>query len=488
MAVVLLISLYTTRAVLNVLGVENYGIYNVVCGFVSMFSFLNTSMSNGIQRFHNFELGRNGTPGAEKVFNTALFIQLILAIIVVLLAETLGTWYLCEKMVIPEARLFAAKWIFHLSVVSFAFVILQAPFSAAVMAHEKMDFYAIVNISDAVLKLLITFVIPLFSFDGLILYGILICLINVLDFLLYLLYSRINFAEIRVKFCFEANMFKSMVGFSGWNVLGTFANMMKEQGINVVMNLFFGPVVNAARGIAFQVNSGLQSLVQNIMVPVRPQLVQSYAAGDLARTLRLMYSASKLSCFFLLIFSYPLILEIDTILDLWLGSNVPEHAGVFVIIIVLTSYLNNLNAAVSNVVHATGKMKLYQLTGSCCILLAVPLAYISLKMGAAPEVALMMSLLSMFVAQVVALVVLKTIIDFSIHYYLKNVIKPIITVVFASIVLPVIAHFVLEAGFVRLLAVTIASCFSCVLSIYCFGLNESERSLLIGMVKNKMTR
>lgn len=478
MVIVLCITLYTTRAILNVLGVEDYGIYNVVCGFVSMLAFLNTSMSNGIQRYFNFEYGKNGATGANRVYNTALIIQSILGIVILILAESFGLWYIYEKMVIPAERFYAAQWIFQLSLISFLFIIMQAPYTAAVMAHERMDFYAIVSVLDAVLKLGIVFFIPLFNGDGLIIYGVLQLLISALNFILYYVYSKKNFREIKLYLIFDKVLFRSMLGFSGWNVFGSFANMMKEQGINLIMNLFFGPIVNAARGIAVQINSGLQSFVANLGISIRPQIVQSYAKGDIERTMNLYFSISKLSCCLLYLISLPVVLEIDFILHIWLGENVPEHTTSFIFIIILTSFVNNLNAATSNVVHATGKMMLYQVTGGLTILLAIPLAYFVLKFGATPEWALIMSLITMSFAQVIALVVLKKIVNFSINGYLKKVIIPFFCVVTISSPILYFIRTIMEDGILRFCLMISLSIFIIGIVIYHIGLNIKEKSLI----------
>ena len=364
MVIVLAISLYTTRAILKILGVEDYGVYSVVCGFATMFSFLNTSLSNGIQRFFNYEFGKNGEEGANKVYCTAVNIQIILAIIILILTESVGLWYLHHKMVIPEGRELAAEWIFQFSIISFLFVIMQAPYTAAVTAHERMDFYAIVSVLDVFLKLGIVLALPLFSSDKLILFGLLFALISVVNFCIYYFYCKKRFKEIKYHRIFDKELFKSMLGFSGWNIFGSLSGVMKETGINLVINFFFGPVVNAARGVANQVNGALQSFVTNITMPVRPQVIQSYAQGNMDRTMHLTYSISKLSCCFLLMMAIPLSFEIDYVLHLWLGDKVPEHAGVFTIFIFMSSIVNNLNSAISGVVHATGIMKDYQLWGS----------------------------------------------------------------------------------------------------------------------------
>lgn len=478
MVFVLGITLYTTRVILNILGVEDYGVYNVVCGFVSMFAFLNISMSNGIQRFFNYELGKNGVDGANKVYNTALLIQSILAIIIIILTESLGLWYLHNKMVIPDGRMFAAEWIFQFSVMSFLFIIMQAPYAAAVMAHERMDFYAIVSVLDAVLKLGIVFAIPVLPGDKLIVYGLLYSLINILNFVIYYIYCKKNFAEIKIKRYFDKSLFQSMLGFSGWNIFGSISGVMKEQGINLVINLFFGPVVNAARGVAAQINGGLQSFVSNITTPVRPQVVQSYARGEYVRTMNLTYSVSKLSCCFLYLCALPVVLEIDYILRLWLGNTIPDHTNTFVIIVILTSFVNNLNAAVSGVIHASGKMMVYQTVSSTISLMCVPCSYFGLKFGMSPEFALLMVMGWAAISQIASLFILKTIVSYSIRDYVKSVLWPLLAVMIVTFWPALFIHEYMTSGFIRFLIVGITSVSASSLGIYYIALNRSERGLI----------
>lgn len=482
MVFVLAITFYTTRVILDMLGVEDYGVYNVVCGFVSMFAFLNTSMSNGIQRFFNFELGKNGENGANKVYNTALLIQFILAIVIIILTESLGIWYLNNKMVIPPDRMFAAKWIFQFSILSFLFIIMQAPYTAAVMAHERMDFYAAVSVLDAVLKLAIVFAIPLFPGDKLIVYGALFTLISVLNFILYFIYCKRNFPEIKIKRFFEKTLFRSMLGFSGWNIFGSLSGVMKEQGINLVLNLFFGPIVNAARGVASQINGGLQSFVSNITMPVRPQVVQSYARGEYERTMNLTYSVSKLSCCFLYLCALPVALEIDYILKIWLGDSVPEHTNTFVILIILTSFVNNLNAAISGVIHASGKMMVYQTVTSAISIMCVPTAYLGLKLGSSPEFALLMVFCWATISQIASIIILKSIISYSMKDYFRKVIWPLFALIVLTIWPSYFVRLILDEGILRFLVVGFVSVFVSMLGIYFIALNKSEKELINGFL------
>ena len=428
MMIVLVVTFYTTRVLLRTLGVMDYGTYNVVCGFVVMFAFLTRSMSNAIQRFFNFEYGKNGVEGANRVYCTAVFIQFVLAVIIVVLTESFGLWYLHHKMVIPDDRMIAAEWIFQFSILSFVFAIMQAPYSAAVTAHERMDFFAIISVLDAFLKLGIVFILPYLRADQLIMYGFLRAGISVLNFLIFYVYCKRNFKEIKLHRYFDKKLFLSMLSFSGWNIFGSLSSVMKEQGINLVINFFFGPIVNAARGIASQVNGGLHGFVSNITTPVRPQVVQSYAKGNIGRTMNLTYSISKLSCCFLLMMALPVSLEIDYILQLWLGDNIPQHANTFVVIILFTSFISNLNSATSGVVHATGIMRDYQLWGGLINLSSVPLAYFLLKAYPQPELALLAVFVCSALSHFICLFVVKKLVGMSVWDYIKKIVLPIIVV------------------------------------------------------------
>lgn len=488
MVIVLLISLYTTRIILKVLGVEDYGIYNVVCGFVSLFAMLNTSMSNGIQRFYNFEYGKNGEEGANRVYCLSFYIQIIIAVIVVALVESIGLWYLHSKMVIPADRMFAAEWIFHFSVLSFVFVILQAPYNAAIMAHERLDYFAFLGILDAILKLGIVFIIPYLAVDQLIIYGILTTSISILNFTLSYLYCKRKFKEIYLQRIFDKHMFRSMLGFSGWNLFGSLSSMMQEQGINLVINFFFGPIVNAARGVANQINAGIESFVANITVPVRPQIVQSYAKGDSNRMMRLMFSISKLSCCFLLMMAIPVSLEINYVLQFWLGNNIPSYAAPFTIIILYSSLISNLNSATSNVVHATGKMKHYQFWGTIIKISCVPLAFLILKFYPNPNWALIIMMICRLMGHIVGLFIVKRLVELSLRSYCVKVILPIVLVFVLSFSISYLPHFFIESGMIRLMCVTLVSLTSVILMLYFVGLDKGEKKLVLDMANSLLVK
>lgn len=484
MIVVLVISLYTTRVLLQELGVVDYGVYNVVCGFVLMFGFLNTSMSNGIQRFYNYEYGKNGEEGANKVYCTSLYIQILLAVIVAIVLEIVGLWYLNNKMVIPLERLDAAIWIFHFSIVAFVLGILQAPYAAAVTAHEKFDFYAIVSVLDVVLKLIIVYLLRVIPKDKLVVYGFLVAVIGVINLLLYYIYCKKKFNEI----CFargrlDKDLFKKMLSFSGWNLFGSFSGVMEVQGINLVLNFFYGPVVNAARGVAAQINAGVQAFVSNITMPVRPQVTQSYARGEYDRTMNLTFSVSKLGSAIILIISIPAAIEIDYILELWLGNNIPDHTATFTVLVLITQLVNSLNAAISNVVHATGIMRDYQLWSSIIRLLSIPSSIAILHIYDLPELALISVFVFSCISHFVGLLIVRNIVTISLRKYFKEVVLRTLLVMIICTIVVYIPHVLLPVGILRLMASCLLSVLAVSIAFYYVAFDENEKNLSKQMIK-----
>ena len=485
MIIVLLVSIYTTRVVLSVLGVDDYGIYNVVCGFVSMFSFLNTSMSNGIQRFYNYEAGTNETTGVTNVFQTAVLIQALLAVVLLIVLESVGTWYVNNIMVLDTERLFAANCVFQFSVFSLILVILQVPYSAAILAYERMDYYAIVSILDVFLKLGIVLAIPYIPTDKLILYGILQLLVSIVNFLMYYLYAKNNFKALVFQKVIHKGLFKSIFTFSGWNITTMFAWMTQGQGVNMVMNLFFGTVVNAARGISSQIQSAIQGFCENLVIAFRPQLVQSYAKGEIDRTTKMMYSMSKILFIMFFMLSTPVIFEIDYILHLWLGKEVPAYTASFTILVLLSMYPRNFAMAFAQVVHATGKLGLYQVVNSIIILLALPLSYIALKRGADANSVYWVNLVICFVMFVVCMFLLKRQYPFDIISYLKKVIFPCIMMALLAIIAPYIVIHVMEPSFLRLIVSVLACIAISSMAAYFIVLNSDEKSLVKRLIFKK---
>ncbi len=484
----LVVSLYSSRIILQTLGVEDFGIYNVVGGFVLMFAFLNTSMSNATQRFFNYEYGKNGEKGALKVFNTAITIQFVLSIIVVILLESVGLWYLYEKLVVPDNRFIAAFWCFQFSTISLVFVIMQIPFEAAIQAHEKMTCLAVVSVLDTTIKLAIAISIKYIEGDRLIWYGFLYLMITIINFGIYIIYSYKKFPEIRLKKNKDSGLFKQMLSFSGWNLIGSFAGVAKEQGINVLLNFFFGPIVNASRGIAYQVAGALKSFTSNVTISGRPQLVQSYARNDITRTMNIMFSMSKFSYLIVLLFSIPVMFEIDYILKIWLSTQIPDNTSLFVNLVIVMSLVESLGPPVSFVVHATGRMSKFQLVNSIISLSIIPLSYILLKQGYAPESVFYLGIVILVIAQISSILILRQLVYFSLWEYIKVVIAPLF---FVSIVLLIVPTFIIrlmDSGFLRLLCVTISSTVVILTTSYFGVLNASERDLALTIINKVIKR
>ena len=483
MVLILLISLYTSKVFLQVLGTADYGVVNVVAGFVSMFMFLNTALTNGIQRFYNYELGANGAESLGRVYTTALLIQLLLSILVVVLLESVGLWYIYKVMVIPPERFTPALYVFHFSVLSSVFVIMKVPYSAAVMAFERMNFFAMVEILDVLLKLGFAFLLPYMSQEKMILYGLFFLLTAVINFLLYYVYVKINFKTIRLKLVFYKELFYKMINFSGWAFSGSFACMIREQGLNLLLNVFFGPIVNAARAIAYQVSSALQSLVQNLSIAATPQMVQAYALGNESRSIKLMLTMSKFSFFFLYVIAVPVVLEIDYLLNLWLGDIVPEYTGIFIAWIILVNFINNLNAPLSSMVFATGKIKNYEITFSAFNLSILPVSWVALKIGAPATSVFIIYFTIMIFAQSACLYCLHKLVKFSLYDYWRFLVVPLIIASLISLTIPFVIHQIMEVSIVRLLFVTVATLLFSTVVFYMITLSSEEKTKVNGYLK-----
>lgn len=477
MVLVLFVSLFTTRVILRSLGVVDYGIYNVVSGFVSMFAFLNTSMANGIQRFYNFKLGQRKDGTITEEYNTALQIQLILAIVLLIIFETIGIWYINNKMVIPQDRFVSAMWVYHFSIISLVLVIMQSPHSAAIMAKERMDFYAYVSIFEVIAKLVVAYGILYYNTDKLVLYGVLQLLVSVITFLLYFIYCKCNFKDLRFERIFEKDLFKSMFSFFGWNTFGTFAYMIKGQGLNMLLNVFFGPVVNAARGVAFMIMTSLQSFQVNIVIAFRPQMIQSYALNDYERVCNLFFTLSRVSFVLVSILSLPIIFELDYILHLWLGDVVPEYTITFTILVLLNLIVSSLTNPVSVVVAATGKMKKYQLITGTIVCMILPVSWLFLKLGCDPNSVFIVSLVFTIINQVVCINVLNGLFKFSISDYFKQVIMPCFIFLILSFLL-CSATQIMEASFVRFVISLFWGILASAVIAYLIALNKQEKNYI----------
>lgn len=490
MFVIMIVTLYTTRVVLQVLGVVDYGIYNVVGGVVSMFSFLNASMANGFQRFLNVKMGQGNMEDVNDVFKSSLTIQIALIGIVVLLGETLGVWFLETQMNIPVDRQQAAYYVFQFTLLTFVFTMLQAPFTAVLIAFENMKFYAYLSIFEACFKLLIVYFLMLFSYDKLVLYSILVSFVACAVLLAYVLYCRRHFSFLSFRFSSNKDTITRISAFSGWNTFGSLAHLLEGQGVNILLNIYFGPVVNAARGIAFQVLSGLNSFVLNIHIAARPQVIKSYSVGDTDRMWYLTYQVSRFLFYLMLLLSLPLFMEIEFVLSLWLGSEgVTEYTVAFVRIIILTGLCNVFANPITTVVHATGKMKAFQIVCSSVIVCVIPISYVFLENGCTAETVMIISLILTILVHIVRLFMLKRILAFSILAYVRNVMFTSGKVLSSASLLSLFVYWIvgLHSSWMSCLLIAIYGGIV-LLCIYMLGLSPNEKSLIIGKMKQLVCR
>ncbi|MBO5834707.1 MAG: hypothetical protein J6R12_01530 [Bacteroidales bacterium] len=482
----LFIAIYTTRVVLEVLGVIDYAVYNVVCGFVSMFSFVNITLSNGIQRYYNYEVGVNGASSEKRVFQTSLVIMIVVSIIVLVLFESIGVWYINNKMVIPEDRLSAANWIFQFAILSLVLVFLQVPFSASIISHEKMDYFAYVGVGDTLMKLIIVVLLPYLGGDKLIVYGVLLLVISILDFCLYSIYSLKSFQYITFEgFALNKTLFKQIFSFSGWNMIETIAWMSQNQGVNLIMNYFVGPVANAANAIAMQVSNAINGFSSNLSVAFRPQLFQSYAEKEYKTTLNMMYNMSKAIFIVYYLFIVVIGIEIDYIFNLWLGDNIPQYTIPFTLLILFSMIPRNLTMCLSQIVHASGKMKTYQVINSLIIVTVFLTSFYLLKNNKSPISVYYYNIVMCVCLYTVDLFLLKRIFEYSIKEYLKIVLLPICCSIILIPILPIMIHLFMEESFMRFVLVGINTVLSAVIVGYYILLKKKQRRELIMVIISK---
>ena len=478
MIVVLLITFYTTRIILQTLGVEDYGIYNVVSGFVAIFGVLNKCLTTATNRFYNFSLGKEDFDEENRVYNASVRIQLIFVVFLFIVLELFGTWYLNNKMVIPVERLSTANFIFHCSVISLLFLLLQTPYSAAVMAHEKMNYYAVVSVIDAVLKLGIAITIKFVTYDKLYIYGLLMLFIAIINFLLYYFYSYTHFKELRLRRKVDSKLFRSLLSFSCWSILDPISYIVRDQGSNMTLNLFFGPIINAAYGIAAQISSAVANFSSSLSVAFRPQIIQSYSGGDYDRTKGLMIMMSKTNYVLQYIIALPLLFELPFILNLWLGNSYPEYTVIFSIFIVLIHTFNALNEPISIVMVSTGRIKLIKTVSAIIICSVVPLGYIALKCGMEPySVYIIMSVLTVLNQVACVIIMTRTFRAMTIRQYLSDIAKPCFVFSTASLLVPLAIYYFMDASWIRFVLMVLLSVASSVFIAVKFCFNMEERKM-----------
>ncbi|WP_321374232.1 oligosaccharide flippase family protein [uncultured Draconibacterium sp.] len=478
MILTMVVSLYTSRIILNTLGVVDFGIYNVVGGFVTMFAFFNNAMASATQRFLSFEIGKNDLKQLRNVFSMSINIHLLIALLILLFAETLGLWFFKTQLTIPQDRLIAAKWVFHFSILALIVNMLSVPYNAAIIAHERMKVFAWVSIIEVSLKLLIVFMLQWFGLDKLKFYAVLVFSVSLIIRIIYGIYCSRNFKESKFRFYWNQQLFKTLANYAGWNLWGNVASVIMGQGINVLLNIFFGPVVNAARGIAFQVRAAMNSFVQNFQMAMNPQIIKSYASGDIKYMHQLIFQGAKYSFFLLFMISLPVILETEYILKLWLKT-VPEHTLVFTRLVLINILIDSISGPLMTAAQATGKIKLYQSIVGGLLILNLPVSYFFLQWGYPPEITLWISIGISINALIARLIIVRILIQIEIACFLSDVILRIASICIITPIFPIIINMKLSESFFRLILLCIISLLSSAVIIYFVGLANNERAFIM---------
>lgn len=479
------ISFYSTRLILANLGVDNYGIYNVIGGFVSMFYMVTSTMTQAVGRFLTFELGTGDEKKLQQTFSTSVNILLLLSLIVVLLAETVGLWFVNYKLNISPDRMVAANWIYQFSVLSFIFEMISVPYSASVISHEKMGAFALVTILKVILTLGIAFLLSISPIDKLIFYGILVLLVSVSIQLMYWIYCRRNFQECRYSLHIDRSIFKNMFGYAGWNFLTTCASMLSSQGVSIILNMYFGTAINAAKGVASQVNGTIGAFSKNFMTALNPQITKSYAAKEIEYAKNLVCKGAKFSYLLFFLIALPCILEIDFLLSIWL-KEVPPYAGIFVQLSILNSLVEVLLNSNEVINHASGKIRNYQIIVSFAQFLIVVLSYITIKLTGNPVYTLIITNIIYIFIFVPRIIINKPFIGITFNYFFENTLKGIILMSLMSFFVAYIPIYFMNDGWLRLMVVIILSTLSIIFTSFVFVFTKNEKIKIYSFFKEKV--
>ena len=482
MLLTMVVSLYTSRVVLAALGFEDYGLYNVVGSIVTMFTFLSSAMGNASGRYITYALGKGNEEELHQVVNTSIMIHWIIAGIILFFAETVGLWLLHNRLVIPEGRVAACEWVYQFSIVACVVNVISIPYNSLVIAHEKMGVFAYISIFVVFMKLLIAYLIQIVNTDRLVLYAFLLLGTVVLERLFYQIYCKRHFPESKHLHFQKSSKMKEMTFFAGWKLFGNLMYIGYTQGVNILLNMFFGPVVNAAKGIATQVEAAVNGFVSNFQLAVRPQITKSYAINDLKRIQELIVLSSKLSSYLLLIFVLPIFLEADKILGLWLGDY-PEHTASFLRLLLISLMITPLENPIGIAKDSTGNIKVYSIVSSLLQGSIIIFDYIALKLGCIPEVVFVIQIIMLTVTLIAKFFMVRKDICISFSSYFRLIVFKVLLVVLIAVVLPLLLLMIMNDSNVSFLAICLVAVVSVLATSYFIGLNKREQTAVVGMIK-----
>ena len=478
MFITLIVGLYTSRVVLATLGVEDYGIYSVVGGLVAMIGFLKTSMSGATCRFLTFELGRGDAQRLAETFSSALIVHIGIALIVFLLAETVGLWLLCNKLIIPEGRMSAAHWVYQCSIICAMFSIIQVPHNASIIAHEKMEGYAYIEILNVTLKLIIVYFLVIGNYDKLKLYSILTVVVSGIILLIYHIYCVCHFAECYFHWTWDTTILKPLITFSGWDLYGNASTLARTQGVNMLVNMFFGAVANAAVGISTMVQGILMQFSSNITTAVRPQIIKSYSVGDINRMSNLVFASSKYIYLLLLILSLPVLIETHFLLKLWLQI-VPEYTVWFTRYMLMFNFFATISFVYAIGIHATGKVKRISLINGSLYLSVVPFTYIAYKLGGSIYSAFIFNVIAVFIGCMSNVYTLHIYVnELKVRDFIVKVLIPVLIISVLSLLISLIPSYYFQEGWLRFFLTSLATTISIIALTY-ISADKQTRKLIL---------
>lgn len=478
------VTLYTSRVILEALGVEDFGIYNVVAGVVVLFTFLNNAMASATQRYLTFALGKNDETEVHRIFSMSLTSHLIIAFIVIIAAETIGLWFVITQLNIPSSRMSAAIWAYQLAIITCCLQIIRVPYNASIIAYEKMSFYAWISIIETILKLLIVYVLLIYTGDNLIMYSLLLCLVVGIINLLYKFYCNKKYPITRYSFFWDYKLFKEFIGFSGWSLIGGLANVSAQQGLNLIINIFCGVTVNAAVGICNQVNTAICSFLTNFQTAFNPQLIKSYANNDRKYFMDLIFSTSKFSYFLMLFISAPILINCEFILKIWLDT-VPIYTVEFTQLMIIFILFDAISGPLWISVQATGKIKNYQILMGGLILLNIPISFILLKLGLSPIYVFITRVILNAITLIARIVYLRPIIKLPVYHFMQQVIIRIVLVTIVSLPLPIWLSTIYKS-WSGLFITTFTSITLTTIFIYVWGLSQNEKAAVKQFITKKL--
>lgn len=485
MLILMLIGLFTSRVVLNTLGVSDYGIYNVVGGVVTMFGIVTSALSSSVSRFLTFEIGRKDTKRLQNIFSISVALLFVLSIIMLILMEIIGVWFLNYHMNIPANRMAASNFVLQCSIISFVIILNSTPYNAAIIAHEKMSIFAYITMFDAIMKLVVVYLLYVSSFDRLKVYALLLLFVSISVQFIYFFYCKYNFSECKFKFKFDADLIKAMGSFSVWGFFGNASWIINTQGINILINIFFGVTINAARGIATQVDSAVQGFVTNFTTALNPQIIKSYASGDLLYMHKLVFAGARYSFFLMLFFFVPISLETHQILFLWL-KQVPAYTVNFVRFSMLTSMMMAISSSLTTGFSATGHIKKVALMTSIVTFLDFPFTYVAFVLGASPTSTYIIYFLVYFLLVFIKVYLAKNLIKMSMSAYFKEVLFRCCSVAVIAFTLPLIIVILTPSSLFRLIVVCLVSVLSTILSVVFVGMRSGERIFFLKTIRKRL--